>query len=151
MFSFFGIFHSNFSYLKNSLFLSVLDSTANGLLSDESKPNPNFNDFSSNRNSLDKINNKVDNFDTSLKSYDKKFDDFVKLQGTNEENASKKSDEILVEIRGLRTDLKTLSSTPLNLPNQVDNLSTDYQLVIIYLLSAILFINLFNRFWDSFK
>lgn len=75
------------------------------------------------------------------------------------ENQKKFNDDLLKEIRGLRSvvnsrnEILVDSSNNSNTNSSEDVFNNIYenQIVIIYLLSVLIFVILFNRFWSAFK
>lgn len=103
--------------------------------------------------SADGIENDIKNFEKNLTS---KIDDSNKQSQLELENQNKFNDELLSEIRGIRQDfLKVKNQSLQNPPGIVSDSSLtkiyDNQIVIIYLLSVLIFVILFNRFWSSFR
>lgn len=103
--------------------------------------------------SYDGIEKNIKNFEKNLTE---RIEDTNKQSQLELENQNKFNDELLSEIRGIRQDFLEVKNQSLQNPpgNVSDNSLTDIynnQIVIIYLLSVLIFVILFNRFWSSFK
>lgn len=103
--------------------------------------------------STDGIEKNIKNFEKNLTE---RIEDTNKQSQLELENQNKFNDELLSEIRGIRQDFIEVKNQSLQNPpgNVSDNSLTDIynnQIVIIYLLSVLIFVILFNRFWSSFK
>ena len=135
-------------------FISFVDSIYDENIKNDSKPVlSSTNGYKDDIKNLEKVlTEKIDNMNNQSK------EDF-EIQKKEFENQKKFNDDLLQEIRGLRSDIDSRNeilvdssnNSNINFNEDVFNNIYENQIVIIYLLSVLIFVILFNRFWSAFK
>ena len=142
-------------------FISFVESIYDENIKNDSKPVlSSTNGYKDDIKNLEKVlTEKIDNknnqskedFEIQKKEFENQKKEF--------ENQKKFNDDLLQEIRGFRSDIDSRNeilvdssnNSNINFNEDVFNNIYENQIVIIYLLSVLIFVILFNRFWSAFK